>query len=100
MDELEQATATEIAEAGDASAGCAEVLVRLRRLEGQVRGLQRMILEKRDCTATLTQVLAVRSGLDEVGARIVEAELARCLPGQDQHSERLAAAIRLWLKLR
>jgi CsoR family transcriptional regulator, copper-sensing transcriptional repressor len=94
---LEQAG---LAEASQEDAGCADILLRLRRLEGQVRGLQRMIQERRDCGDTLTQLLAVRSGLDEVGARIVDTEIARCLPDQGPRSQQLSAALRLWLRLR
>src|SRR5687768_4507491 len=43
------------------------VLNRLRRIEGQVQGLQRMLEGGRECEEVLTQIMAVRSSLDQVG---------------------------------
>ncbi|MHB0877750.1 MAG: metal-sensitive transcriptional regulator [Anaerolineae bacterium] len=76
-----------------------DTLVRLRRLEGQVRGLQGMLQEGRDCSDVLTQLLAIRSALDEVGARIVDSEVDRCLHSPMHQPEQLAKVIRLWLRL-
>jgi CsoR family transcriptional regulator, copper-sensing transcriptional repressor len=76
-----------------------EVLNRLRRIEGQVHGLQRMLAEQRDCSEVLTQLLAVRAAIDEVGARIVDTEVDRCLHSENHEPERLAQTIRLWLRL-
>jgi DNA-binding FrmR family transcriptional regulator len=50
----------------------AEVVARLRRIEGQVRGVQRMIEEERDCDEILHQMAAVRSAM-----RHASLELAR-----------------------
>lgn len=44
-----------------------DYLVALRRIEGQVRGLQRMIEEDRDCKEIISQIAAVRSALKRVG---------------------------------
>lgn len=52
---------------------------RLRRIEGQVRGLQRMIEEGRDCTEVVHQVAAVRAAIDRAGHEIVAASLRACL---------------------
>ncbi len=54
------------------------VLLRLRRIEGQVRGLQRMIEEGRDCHDILTQLSGVRSALDAAGEQILEQYAAGC----------------------
>ena len=45
---------------------------RLSRAEGQLRGIQRMIREERDCEEVVTQLLAVRAALD----RVIDLELA------------------------
>ena len=45
----------------------ARLMHRLRRLEGQVRGIQRMVEERRDCHEIITQLAAVRSAVDQVG---------------------------------
>ncbi len=61
-----------------------KILHRLRRLEGQVRGLQKMVEEDRECKEILTLLSGVRSALDSVGEEILEAYLARCQAGQNQ----------------
>lgn len=80
--------------------GADDVLVRLRRLEGQVRGLQRLVQEGRDCAEVITQYLAARAALEEIGARMVDAEIGRCLPGQEPEAERVREMLRLLLKVR
>jgi len=57
------------------------VTTRLRRIEGQVQGLQRMVESGRDCEEVLTQVMAVRSSLDQVGLLLMERHIERCLLG-------------------
>jgi DNA-binding FrmR family transcriptional regulator len=56
-----------------------EITNRLRRVEGQVRGLQRMIEEQRDCEAILTQLMAVRAALDRVGLLIADSFVQDCV---------------------
>lgn len=57
------------------------VLTRLRRIEGQVQGLQRMIEGGRECEEVLTQIMAARSGMDQVGLLLMERHIERCLIG-------------------
>ncbi len=52
---------------------------RLKRIEGQVRGLQEMVESKRYCVDILTQIKAVRSALSSVEEQIVEAHLNHCV---------------------
>ncbi len=56
-----------------------ETLVRLRRLEGQIRGIQRMLEEDRGCEQLLTQLMAVRAGIDQVGLILLETHIEKCL---------------------
>ncbi len=56
-----------------------QYLTRLRRIEGQVRGLQRMISEDEYCIDILTQISAVRSALDSVALKLVEDHLNHCV---------------------
>ena len=51
---------------------------RLRRIEGQVRGLQRMIEEDRYCTDILTQISSVQEALRSVGRELVRNHLRHC----------------------
>src|SRR5712692_170764 len=57
----------------------AETLQRLRRIEGQVRGIQRMLEQGRECNDVLTQLMAIRSGVEEVSVQIIDLHIERCL---------------------
>ena len=57
----------------------ASVLMRLRRIEGQIRGLQRMVEEEVPCSQVLTQVAAVTAAMKKVGTVIVKTYLEECL---------------------
>jgi DNA-binding FrmR family transcriptional regulator len=52
---------------------------RLRRIEGQVRGLQRMIEEDRPCQEVVYQVAAVKAAVVQVAMTILSNQLASCL---------------------
>ena len=53
-------------------------LKRLRRIEGQVRGLQRMVEEDRYCADILTQIASVHEALRSVGRELVRNHLKHC----------------------
>lgn len=55
------------------------VQVRLRRIEGQVQGIQRMLDEDRDCEDMLTQLLAVRSAVEQVCLLMTEQHVRDCV---------------------
>ena len=54
-------------------------LKRLRRIEGQVRGLQRMVDEDKYCIDILTQISAVTSALESVALGLLEQHLSHCV---------------------
>jgi|SRR6186997_3060016 len=54
------------------------VLTRLRRIEGQVRGLQKMVEEERYCADVLTQVSSVQEALRGVGRAMLHNHLRHC----------------------
>ena len=56
-----------------------ENLVALRRIEGQVRGVQRMVDEKKYCIDILTQIAAVKGALSRVEKRILERHFRHCV---------------------
>jgi DNA-binding FrmR family transcriptional regulator len=56
-----------------------ENLARLARIEGQVRGIQRMVEEGEYCIDIITQVQAVQSALGAVGRKILEKHLDTCV---------------------
>lgn len=74
-----------------------ELNSRLRKVEGQIRGLQRMIEGERDCEDILTQLMAARAALDKVGVSIVSSYLEECLMVSDveKRKKKLTRAIEL-----
>ena len=56
-----------------------DYLKRLRRIEGQVRGLQRMVEEDKYCIDILTQVSAAKSALESVALGLLQEHLAHCV---------------------
>lgn len=56
-----------------------DLIKRLRRIEGQVRGLQRMIEEDRPCQEVVYQVAAVKAAMVQVAMSILSHQLAACL---------------------
>jgi DNA-binding FrmR family transcriptional regulator len=76
------------------------IVNRLRRLEGQIRGLQTMIDSGKDCDAVLTQVMAAKSALNQVGLHIVGHAMKRCLIDEEvkTREELIDEAIGVFLK--
>jgi CsoR family transcriptional regulator, copper-sensing transcriptional repressor len=52
---------------------------RLHRIEGQVRGIEKMVEDDRYCIDILTQIGAVRTALEQVGARLLEDHVTHCV---------------------
>ncbi len=63
------------------------VLKRLARIEGHVRGIQRMVEEDTPCPDVLVQIAAVRSALNRVGQVILEDHLRGCMVRAIQDGE-------------
>ena len=55
------------------------LLVRLRRIEGQVRGIQRMVQENTYCIDILTQITAITGALNKVAVSLLEDHLGHCV---------------------
>lgn len=58
-----------------------KLLHRLRRIEGQVRGISRMVTEGRYCIDVLTQLQAVRAALAKVETAVLQDHLGKCVEG-------------------
>jgi CsoR family transcriptional regulator, copper-sensing transcriptional repressor len=56
-----------------------DVMDRLARIEGHVRGLRRMVEEDKDCPELLIQVAAVRAALNQVGRIMLEDHMETCV---------------------
>jgi len=79
-----------------------ELQRRLRRVEGQVRGIQNMLTEERDCRDVVTQIAAASKALEQVGFRLLAAGLTSCLQDPEQSEADgypIAEVERLFLKL-
>lgn len=61
-----------------------DLIKRLRRVEGQVRGIQAMLAEGRDCRDVVTQISAANKALEQTGFVLVAAGLTWCLANPDQ----------------
>lgn len=56
-----------------------DVVLRLRRLEGQIRGIQRLLAEGQECEAVVTQLAAAKAALDRVSFRLMAAGMRHCV---------------------
>lgn len=80
----------------------ADLIRRLRRVEGQVRGLQQMLTDGRDCRDVVTQLSAANKALEQVGFNLVAAGLTWCLEDPDRSAAQgyeLADVQRMFTKL-
>lgn len=75
-----------------------EVIKRLRRAEGQLGGVIRMLQEGRDCEDVITQLAAVSRAVDKAGFRLVAGGLRTCVTANDQ-SEAMDKLEKLFITL-
>ena len=59
----------------------AALVKRLHRIEGQVRGIERMVEEERYCIDILTQISAVNTALESLAFRILDDHVGHCVTG-------------------
>ena len=77
-----------------------EILARLRRVEGQVGAIQRMIEERRDCHAIAQQMAAARSALDRATVQLMTSSMTQCLrPNGAVDEEALDKLTKTFVKL-
>ena len=83
------------------SASKDQLLARLRRIEGQVRGIERMVVDDRYCIDVLTQISAAQAALDKVALGLLDEHARHCVMGAegdeqvDKTDELMAAVGRL-----
>ena len=78
------------------------VATRLRRIEGQVKGIQRMLEEGRPCEDMITQIMAVRAALDKVALCLMAEHMEECLSKSISSKEKKATierALTLFLRM-
>lgn len=74
----------------------ADVVRRVRRIEGQARGVLRMLEEGRDCREVLQQLIAIRAAAHQAAVALVRAYAAECIASADppeEIAEALATAL-------
>ncbi len=64
-----------------------DLLKRLRRIEGQVRGIQQMLVDGRECRDVVTQISAASKALDQAGFKLVASGLTYCLNDPDRAAQ-------------
>lgn len=79
------------------------VTKRLRRIEGQVRGVQAMVAEDRYCIDVVTQITAIQSALDKVALELLDDHARHCVVAgpagkADERTEELMAAVKRLLR--
>ena len=80
------------------SASKEQLLVRLRRIAGQVRGIERMVEDDRYCIDVLTQISAVQAALDKVALGLLDEHARHCVidgpqTKQDERTRELMSAV-------
>ena len=78
-----------------------KIIQHLRRIEGQVKGIQRMIGEERQCDEILTQIMAIHAALDRVTTDLVQTNMATCFDNYspEEVKERMAKTIGILCKM-
>jgi DNA-binding FrmR family transcriptional regulator len=82
-------------------AAAADVIRRLRRAEGQIRGVIGMLEQGRDCAEVVTQLAAVSRALDRAGFKVIASGLRQCMAvgDGDEHGLNLEQMEKLFLSL-
>lgn len=78
------------------------LVARLRRIEGQIRGIQRMLEEDRVCEDIVTQVMAARTALDQVSILLLDHHVQRCMCSDETPEaamRNMQQALKLWMRL-
>lgn len=75
------------------SEDAARLVNRLRRVEGQARGLQRMVEENRPCDEIFTQLAATKAALDRVGVLLISLKMRECLYEDQTQAQAAQAAV-------
>jgi DNA-binding FrmR family transcriptional regulator len=75
-----------------------QVQTRMRRIEGQVRGVQGMVRDDRYCIDILTQIAAIQAALDKVALALLDGHAHTCVMGaepeqRDQRTEEMMSAV-------
>ena len=76
-----------------------QILTRLKRIEGQTRGLHKMVEDDRYCIDVLTQISAVQAALDKVALGLLDEHVRHCVVGghgpgsQEERTDEMMSAV-------
>ena len=80
------------------------ILRRLTRIEGQVRGIQKMLVAEKDCESLVTQLAAIRSAVESVGQLVLNNYMILCFRKDEESEESavnsLARVVAIWNRVR
>lgn len=81
-----------------------KVINRMKRIEGQIRGIQKMMEQKKDCREVVAQMSAARNAIDRTAALVVSQNLVRCIHEEQKNGgnadELIKEAVNLLVKSR
>lgn len=75
-----------------------KILNRLKRIEGQVRGIEKMIQSDKDCKDILTQMAAVKSALNKTCALMLKSHALNCVGGFDDDKNKMDELLDTFIK--
>ena len=78
-----------------------DLIARLHRVQGQLRGIERMVSEGAPCTEVLTQIAAARAALDATGVVLIDGLVHDCLEADEPvtaDARELATAVRRFVR--
>lgn len=68
-----------------------KLILRINRIIGQLRGIEKMLNSKRDCSAVILQIGAIKAAVNNLGLEIAKTEICKVAP---EHREKIEAVIR------
>jgi len=68
-----------------------DILIRLKKIEGQIRGISRMIEEERNCRDVIVQLTAVKAAIAQVGVAVLRNHLVFCIDEDSLEDKKLLA---------
>ena len=80
------------------------IIKRLRKIEGQTRGIQKMVAEGQECEKVITQLVAARAAIDSVGALVLNNFMGLCFAEKGEKDPEainsLARSVAIWGRVR
>ena len=70
-----------------------QLIKRLSRIEGQIRGVSKMVDADKYCIDIITQISAARAALDKVAVELIRDHARHCLAGRNDRADELANAV-------